>query len=93
MAKALRYEKADELGNPIKRLKTPNPVTAVHPRKPCQVKKPCIDTSVDIPTDIFVVSSDDDDNYETTTESSMSLESGLTDTDWPGEYDSLYRLV
>ena len=80
MAEALRYEKADELGNPIKCLKTPNPATAC-PRKPRQVKKPHIDTSVDIPTDVFVVSSDDDDNYETTTESLTSLESGLTDTD------------
>jgi hypothetical protein len=96
MAEALRYEKADELGNPIKRLKTPNPATA-RPRKPRQVKKPRIDTSVDIPTgtDVFVVSSDDDDNYETATgtESSTSIESGLTDTDWPGEYDSPYRLL
>jgi hypothetical protein len=96
MAEALRYEKVDELGNPIKRLKTPNPATA-RPRKPRLVKKPCIDTSVDIPTgtDVFVVSSDDDDNYETATgtESSTSIESGLTDTDWPGEYDSPYRLL
>ena len=95
MAEALRYEKADELGNPIKRLKTPNPATA-RPRKPRQVKKPRIDTSVDLPTgtDIFVVSSDDD-NYETATgtESSTSIESGFTDTDWPGECDSPYRLL
>ena len=96
MAKALRYEKADKLGNPIKCLKTPNPAAAC-PRKPRQVKKPHIDTSVDLPTgtDVFVVSSDDDDNYETATgtESSTSIESGLTDTDWPGECDSLYRLL
>ena len=100
MAEALRYEKADELGNPIRRLKTPNPATARPPRKQRQVKRPRIDagTSVDVPsTDVFIISSSDDDDYEGATEGTTStsslLEEGFTDTDWPGEVDTPYMLV
>jgi hypothetical protein len=98
MAEALRFEKADELGNPIKCLKTPNPTTARPPRGRCQAKKPRIDTShttVDVPEDVLVVSSGDDDpNYEGTMEYTSAEESELsTDPDWPGEYDTIEMML
>lgn len=97
MAEAIRFEKSDELGNPIKRLKTPNPATARPPRKPRQAKRPRVEKSVDVPADepdVFVVSSDDDD-YEGITECTTSaLESEDSyDSDWPGEYDTIEMLL
>ena len=92
MAEALRFEKADELGNPIRRLKTPKPATARPPGGPRQAKKPRVDTTVDVPADILVVSSGEDDpNYEGTTEYTSPEDSDAldTDTDWPGEYDTI----
>ena len=89
MAEAIRFKKADELGNPIKRLKTPKLVTARPPGGPCQAKKPHIDTTVNVPADILVVSSSEDDpNYEGTTEYTSPEDSDALDTnmDWPGKY-------
>jgi hypothetical protein len=115
MAEALRFEKADEHGNPIKRLKTPNPATArpLHPparpqlplRPPMrsqlplrQAKKLRVDTTVDVPNDILLVSSgdnDEDPNYEGTTECTSPEDSEYcsTDTDWPGEYDTYEMML
>ena len=115
MAEALRFEKADEHGNPIKHLKTPNPATArplrplarpqlpLHPPMPsqlplCRAKKPCVDTTVDVPNDILLVSSGDDDkdpNYEGTTECMLPEDSEYcsTDTDWPGEYNTYEMML
>ena len=64
MAKAFRIEKLDKLGNPIKRLKTPNPATHTHHKT--QAKRPHIDTSVDVPVNVFIVTSSDDDDYDGT---------------------------
>ena len=72
MANALAYEKADELGNPIKHLTIikGNISAIAHPWKPCQAaqaksaKRPCIDTAVDVLTNIHVLSLDENDvNY------------------------------
>ena len=92
MAEALRFEKADELGNPIKRLKTPKLATAHPPGGLRHIKKPRIDTTVDVPVDILVVSSGEDDpNYEGTTEYTSPEDSDAldTDTDWLGKYDTI----
>ena len=92
MVEALWFEKADELGNPIKWLKTPKPATAHPPGGPRQAKKPRINTTVDVPVDILVVSSGEDDpNYEGTTEYTLPEDSDAldTDTDWLGKYDTI----
>lgn len=97
MADALAYEKADELGNPIKRLTVTkgNISATARPRKPRQAaqakssKRPRVDTAVDVPTDIHVLSSDEDDVDYVSTERSESYDSDDTsDTWWPNEVAS-----
>ena len=66
MADALAYEKADELGNPIKRLtassnKSTTSATARRPRKQGKVKQHQVSATVNVPADIVTVSSDDED--------------------------------
>ena len=65
------------------------------PRKPRQVaqakssKRPCINTAVDVPTDIHVLSSDEDDVDYVSTKCSESYDSdGTSDTTWPNEVAS-----
>jgi hypothetical protein len=92
MAEALWFEKVDKLGNPIKRLKTPKPATACPLGGLCQAKKPHIDMTVDVPADILVVSSSEDDpNYDGTTECTSPEDSDVldTDTDWPSKYNTI----
>ena len=98
MAEAIRFEKSDKLCNPIKRLKTPNPATARPPRKLHQAKRPRVEKSVDVPADEpdnFVISSDDNNDYEGITECTMSaLESeDFSDSDWLDEYDTIEMLL
>ena len=66
MADALAYEKADELGNPIKRLtassnKSATSATVCRPRKQGKVKQHQVSATVNVPADIVTVSSDDED--------------------------------
>jgi hypothetical protein len=81
MAEALRFEKADEHGNPIRRLNAP---IAGAPRKPRQVKKPRVDRDT-----IVVISTDDEDLNYKTTEAEES--EGSTDEEWPNQcgYESI----
>lgn|ERR1700761_1093059 len=68
MAEALEFEKADELGNPIKRL-TAATLPVRHPRKPRQVKKQRIESTAitDVAAAALVLSSDENDlDYEAT---------------------------
>lgn len=67
MAEALEYEKADNDGNPIKRLTT---LTVRPPRKSCQVKKQRIDT-----TDMGASSDEDDCDYQDTEPAELESES------------------
>jgi hypothetical protein len=93
MADALAYEKADELGNPIKRLTAPSGKASgkasatAHPSrkvgKARQVKSLHADNpdmAVDKP--VIVVSSDEDDDSYVTTECDSD---GTADSCWPGE--------
>ena len=92
MAEALQFEQADKLGNPIKQLKTLNP----HPPcSPHQAKKPCIDMTVNVPVDVLVVSSGEDNpNYNGTIEYTLPEDSELsTDTDWLGKYDTFEMML
>jgi len=61
MAKALEFEKADELGNPIKRLAVGSAATPHPPRKARIAKKPRINM-----TEAIVSSDEGDLNYEAT---------------------------
>ncbi|KAF8485553.1 hypothetical protein F5888DRAFT_1911735, partial [Russula emetica] len=67
MAEALEYEKADNDGNPIKRLTT---LTVRPPRKSRQVKKQHIDT-----TDMGASSDEDDCDYQDTEPAELESES------------------
>ncbi|KAF8502580.1 hypothetical protein F5888DRAFT_1904208 [Russula emetica] len=67
MAEALEYEKADNDGNPIKRLTT---LTVRPPRKSRQVKKQRIDT-----TDMGASSDEDDCDYQDTEPAELESES------------------
>jgi hypothetical protein len=90
MAEALRFEKSDELGNPIRRLNWDT--TTAHPsrpRKPAarKVKKPRVETTVtlDVPSDVLVISSDEDDlTYETAENSDAETEVSIA-SEWPNE--------
>ena len=92
MADALAYEKADELGNPIKRLTAPSGKASgkasatARPSgkagKARHVKSLHADLDVDKP--IVVVSSDEDDDSYVTTECDSDA---TADSCWPGEVD------
>ena len=95
MADALAYEKADELGNPIKRLtassnKSATSATARRPRKQGKVKQHQVSATVNVPADIVTVSSDDEDlSYVATDYYSDAGDSdGTSDTWWPNEVRS-----
>jgi hypothetical protein len=86
MAEALKFEKSDELGNPIKRLNWDT--TTAHPsrpRKPAlrQVKKSCV-----LPSDVLVISSDEDDLTYETAECSDPETEGSIASEWPNELNS-----
>jgi hypothetical protein len=91
MAEALKFEKSDELGNPIKCLNF-NTTTArpSQPRKPAvrRVKKPRVETTMDVPSDVLVISLDEDDlTYETAeaTECSGGESEVSIASEWPNE--------
>ena len=90
MADALAFEKADELGNPIKRLMGPSgkvpgkaSMTARPPGKAGKAHQ-FKSLHADVPADepIVVVSSDEDDNSYVTTKCNSD---GTADSWWPGE--------
>jgi hypothetical protein len=82
MAEALKFEKADELGNPIRRLAAVGPTRV---RKQRVVKKK---QRVD-PEIVVVVSSDDNDTDYVATEVATEPEDseGSAGSEWPNEFE------
>lgn len=94
MAEALKAEKADELGNPIKRLTvTARPPRAQAAQRPA--KRPRVETPVArADTPVIEVSSDEEDlDYDATDSGTDPAESddGFS-SEWPGEVDSIEML-
>jgi hypothetical protein len=86
MAEALAYEKADELGNPIKRLTVPRPLNEKNSATARPSGKQRQFKTLRIDHDIVVVSSDEDDlNYEATECSDTCDSDDTADSWWPGE--------